>query len=183
MQLIPIDDSRRIWQVKDFFSSAEHQCLESYDWLNLPWSRGPSQESWKRRLLDFNHPDIKHISQVGISKLPEINDMLGTSFRDMGVNWWIDEPGFSVCIHTDGEIPCAMQIYHHVPGDQWGTCFYNFKSESHVRHQFLSTPNTGYLVLNHRNIDGSQPLHWHGMMNPVPENTWRLSSYWFFDLG
>jgi hypothetical protein len=73
-----------------------------------------------------------------------------------------------------------MQVYWTVPSPDYGTGFYRYKTLDSVLYQFQSRPNSGYIMLNHLESDGSQPLQWHGMFNPVPEGTIRVSSYWSF---
>ena len=80
-----------------------------------------------------------------------------------------------------GHLPAVMQLYWHQPGSEYGTGFYRYHTESSLIHQFTSDPNTGYIMLNHLDPDGNQPLQWHAMLNPVPDGTYRLSSYWHFE--
>ena len=86
-----------------------------------------------------------------------------------------------MALHTDGHVPTAMQLYWTVPGTEFGTGFYHYKNLDAILYQFDSRPNSGYIMLNHLNPDGSQPLLWHAMLNPVPANTVRVSSYWRFE--
>jgi hypothetical protein len=115
------------------------------------------------------------------SYLPQINHALHTDFSRAFGNFWLDEPGFDVAMHTDGHLPAVMQLYWHQPGTDYGTGFYRYRTRSSLLHQFRSEPNTGYIMLNHLDDDGSQPLQWHGMFNPVPLNMYRVSSYWYFE--
>jgi hypothetical protein len=73
-----------------------------------------------------------------------------------------------------------MQLYWTVPGPDWGTGFYRYKDPDSLLYQFESRPNSGYIMLNHLNPDGSQPLLWHAMLNPVPAGHIRVTSYWQF---
>lgn len=176
----PIDELRRLWQVENLVSSEELKDILAVDWLSVTWQRGPGQEGWKRRLLDWDHPEIITINQHISNQLPKINEALGTNYINFSGQFWLDEPGFDVAIHTDGELPSAMQMYWIMPDENYGTGFYFYRSPNTLQHQFMSHPNSGYILLNHVNEDGSQPLFWHGMLNTVPEGTYRLSSYWYF---
>jgi hypothetical protein len=182
MQLTPLDGEHRLWLVEDILSEEQMKDIVSIDWPSLSWKRGCMQEHWKRRQIHDDNPDIQRISKYVPVLLPKINTALGTQFKRTWCMWWLDEPGFTCDMHTDGHLPNAMQIYWLAPSEDYGTVFYHYRDPSHVKHKFLSRPNQGYLMLNHANEDGSQPLQWHNMPNPVPEGTWRLSSYWFFEL-
>lgn len=99
--------------------------------------------------------------------------------RDIYFNtiWWYNQPGFKVGTHTDGHLPSSLQLFWSAPGEQYGTKFYNSKCETDIKYDFPFIPNTGYLMLNCPNPDGSQPLQWHGMPHYVPEGSHRLTSY------
>lgn len=184
MLLSNVDSTRRLWSVQDLLDPDQVDYITSIDWPNMPWTRGPGQISWPRRLIKIDHEEIKKISGFINSKLPDINQRLETNFVSCGGVWWLDEPGFSVATHTDGELPFVMQIYWISPFDSpnYGTCFYHHKDSKTIRFHFQSQVNSGYLLLNHPEGNGSQPLQWHGMHKTVPPNTWRLSSYWYFHL-
>jgi hypothetical protein len=127
----------------------------------------------------WNEPSIKSASDAITAQLPAINQAVGTEFTQCGGQFWIDHPGFDCSMHTDAELQNSMQIYWLAPGPEYGTGFYNNK-RGDILYQFASLVNTGYLMLNHANKDGSQPLLWHAMLNPVPTGTIRVSSYWQF---
>lgn len=153
--------------------------MSSIDWLNLPWAPQLGQESWPRRrltetpeLLAINHYIADHVNDYGSA--------VGVEFDYADTYWWLDEPGFTVPIHTDGHLPSSMQLFWHMPGTDFGTVFYRSKNPADVDHAFAGTANTGYLMLNKLNSDGSQPLQWHGMLNPVPDNSFRVCSYTIF---
>jgi hypothetical protein len=73
-----------------------------------------------------------------------------------------------------------MQMFWVMPTEQHATQFYNSKRQHDIRFAPKSVTNTGYLMLNKSNTDGSQPLQWHGMLNPVPAGTIRVCSYTHF---
>lgn len=178
MQILPVDRTGRLFQVRDLLPLEQVKEIQQIDWLSLSWER--NVPGWPRRKIQQSNPEILLLDQRINDLVPEINHLLNTNFRTADGAWWLDEPGFTVGIHTDGQLPAAMQIYWIIPGAEYGTGFYLYKNCSEVQHQFLSVPNTGYLMLNHPGDHGEQPLLWHGMLNPVPEHTIRLSSYWYF---
>jgi hypothetical protein len=90
-------------------------------------------------------------------------------------------------VHTDEGIEKAgviatIQLYLFAPNEDYGTEFFTatkYKTIFDSFYKFKSIPNTGYLMLNHLTEDGSLPMQWHGMLNPVPEGCHRLSAYWY----
>ena len=82
-------------------------------------------------------------------------------------------------MHTDGELPMSMQLYF-IGDSTLGTAFYKLGTKESIWKKFEFKPNTGYMMLNGKMPDGSQPLQWHDMMTPVPENSFRVSSYTVF---
>jgi hypothetical protein len=170
----------RLWEVTDLLSQEQLLHIVNTDWMSLPWTKSPQQSAWLRRQITWDCKEIQPLCQYLDNKLDEINHAIGTDFTQSGGQFWVDEPGFAVDMHTDGHLANSLQMYWIVPGPEYGTGFYNYKTRDSLFYQFLSQPNTGYLMLNHANDNGSQPLQWHGMFNPVPEGTIRVSSYWQF---
>jgi hypothetical protein len=169
----------RLWQVTDLLPIKQAEEIVSTDWTALATSSSGGQETWLRQQVAWTDPTAQRYTGYINTSLPEINQALGTEFSNMGGHFWIDQPGFRVSTHTDGHLPNAMQLYWTVPGPDWGTGFYHFKNNS-LLYQFASEPNSGYIMLNHLAADGSQPLQWHAMLNPVPAGHIRVSSYWYF---
>ena len=179
-QFIPIVPGR-LWQVKDLLPREQAEEIVQTDWTALATSLSGGQETWSRRQVDWSDPVAQRYNSYINSCLPEINQALGTDFARAGGHFWIDLPGFTCDLHTDGELATAMQVYWCVPGPEWGTGFYHFKDPEQLLYQFCSIPNSGYIMLNHPEPDGSQPLQWHAMLNPVPEGHIRVTSYWSFE--
>jgi hypothetical protein len=176
----PVDDRGRLWAVEDLLPEDQAQELIHTDWASLAWSPSGGQESWPRRQVDWDDPTAQRLGSYISAQLPQINRALGTAFQQSGGHFWIDQPGFTVPLHTDGHVPNSMQMYWTMPGAEWGTGFYYYKNSAALMYQTVSQPNSGYIMLNHLAPDGSQPLLWHAMLNPVPEGTIRVSSYWRF---
>lgn len=178
MKIQQID--HRLWHVHDLLPQQQVDEILAIPWTELPWQKENLQEHWPRRKITNDIPEVHRVSLYIEKCLPEINQILGTEFHSCSGHWWIDEPGFTCSMHTDGHLPNAMQLYWIVPSDQYGTGFYHFKNTNSLKYQFASVPNSGYIMLNHLDPDGSQPLQWHGMFNSVPADTYRLSSYFYF---
>jgi hypothetical protein len=93
-----------------------------------------------------------------------------------GFQYWLDLPGFRPAIHTDGDLPSAVQIYLQ-PTDRTdlGTAFYHTAQADSEIHQFDSRPNSGYIMLNQPELN--RPALWHDMTQAVPEGVVRLCLY------
>ena len=177
----PVDADRCLWSVQDLLPADQLADIMATPWQDLAWSPSGGQESWPRRQVDWDDATAQRLGGYINAQLPEINRALGTDFTRCGGHFWIDQPGFTVALHTDGHVPNSMQLYWTVPGAEWGTGFYRYKRTDALIHQCVSRPNSGYIMLNHLAPDGHQPLLWHAMLNPVPEGHIRVSSYWRFE--
>lgn len=183
MDIVSIDASNRIFQVTNLLPQTLANDVLSLDWPTLTWRRPEQQENWSRRNIDAGqHPVLEKVSEFIWQQLDAIERACNVGFvgRYPSTTWWYDEPGFDVNIHTDGHLPATMQIFWIAPGKQFATQFYKSKNPTDVISELEFVPNTGYIMLNMPNKDGSQPLQWHGMLNKVPENTFRVSSYTTF---
>jgi hypothetical protein len=178
MQIVNITD--RLFQVESILPQDLVADLLALDWQSVPWARGLKQEHWSRRNLNAsNIATLEQVQQYIWQAIPQIETHCNIEFdiKFPATQWWLDEPGFDVDIHTDGEMPGSIQLFWYAPGPDWGTVFYNSKQQTDVLYQFPFVANTGYMMLNCPNPDGSQPLQWHGMLNTVPLNTYRVTSY------
>jgi len=173
-----IDD--RLWLVKQLLPQDQVQHIMSLPWADFDWQKENLQETWPRRKINSDIMPVSQVTQYIRDCLPVINQALGTKFESCDGHWWVDCEGFTCDMHTDGHLPNSMQLYWIAPGTQYGTGFYHYKTRASIKYQFDSVPNSGYIMLNHCDPDGSQPLQWHGMFNPVPSGTIRLSSYFYF---
>lgn len=180
MKLTSLDEESRLWLVEDLLPADQVDEIVATDWNAVATGPSGGQESWSRRQIAWNNPIALRYSEYINACLPEINRALGTEFKRAGGHFWIDLPGFTCALHTDGHLANAMQLYWVVPGNDWGTGFYRHKRQDSLFYQFASVPNSGYIMLNHLEPDGSQPLQWHAMLNPVPMGHIRVSSYWQF---
>ena len=178
-QFIPVVQDR-LWQVEDLLPAAQAEEIVATAWFALTQEPGPANLDHRRQIAWSDTTALRYSEYIN-QCLPEINQALGTEFKSMGGHFWIDLPGFRCDLHTDGELANSMQVYWTVPGPDYGTGFYYFKDPEQLLYQFRSTPNSGYIMLNHPNPDGSQPLQWHAMLNPVPAGTIRVTSYWYFN--
>ena len=177
MNLIEIKH-KRLYQIDGVLPLTLFNELESTNWASIEWTRPVKQETWLRRSLDSSVPILKTVTDYIENLQEEIGNLIGVELFYPGTAWWLDEPGFTVAMHTDGHVPAAMQLFWVMPTEDHGTEFYyDYKT---LQHKFKSIPNTGYIMLNQLEPDGSQPLQWHSMTNPVPNGTTRVSSYTTF---
>ena len=178
MQITPIDQDNNLFRITDLFSQDLVDKILATDWLSLPWERQPGQESWARRrikesALPWNDQWANEINTAW----PQIEEVYGIPiYHYMGTAWWLDEPGFTCSMHTDGELPGSLQLTWHGTEDS-GTTFYWYKDVSTLRYQVPMIPNCGYMMKNVTDENGYRKLLWHAMLNPVPKNTFRLNSY------
>jgi hypothetical protein len=175
MQITAVDSESNLFCVQDVFSSELVDQVLATPWLELAWTRQEGQENWSRR----------RIKDSAISWLPQWHRELGQSWTTIqqqldiklvpyyGTAFWLDEPGFTCGMHTDGELPGSL----HMPWIGTGTSFYWYKDPATLRYQVPPQPNSGYIMINQADSTGFRKLIWHGMLKPVPENTFRVTSY------
>jgi hypothetical protein len=179
MKITPVDQEPNLYLAEDVVPQPLVDKILATPWLTLPWSRQQGQESWLRRRVDDNAlPWILEWDLACHAMWSKIAHSIGHGLEDyMGTAWWLDEPGFVCPLHTDGEMPGAVQLCWIGARIDLGTTFYWYKDQVSKRYQFPMRPNTGYVMINRPNQDGYRNLLWHGMLEPVPRNTFRLTSY------
>lgn len=179
MKITPVDQEPNLYFVEDAVPQSLANVILSTPWLDLPWKPQEGQEQWHRRKIDDSAlPWALQWDLACHAIWGQIASAVGYNLADyMGTAWWLDEPGFVCPLHTDGEMPGAMQLCWIGARIDLGTTFYWYKDQASKRYQFPMTPNSGYVMINRPNQDGSRNLLWHGMLTPVPRNTFRLTSY------
>ena len=173
----PVDDSQRLFSIIDVVPDELVTAITSLDWDTIPWRRGNGQETWSRRELIVDAiPALVEYNNLILESKAQLEDIAKVKFEGHPFTmWWYDEPSFTVSLHTDGHLPSSLQVFWESDGTDYGTAFYEYKDPETVNKQFEFIPNTGYMMLNGLDDDGSQPLQWHGMLNPVL--TRRICSY------
>lgn len=179
MQVIPVDEYNNLFAVSDVFPQSLVDKILFTPWMHLRWERQLGQELWpRRRILESELPWADEWNTQIVKVVADIQQAIGIELDwPRGTSWWLDEPGFAVGVHTDGSLPGAMQITWVADNPSLGTCFYHDKGGTQVRRHFLAGANQGYLMINPVDKAGYSHLQWHGMENPVPQGTFRLSSY------
>jgi hypothetical protein len=178
MLISSIDSDNNLFQVTELVPPVLVEQIVNTPWLDLKWIRQEGQESWpRRRILDTEIPWIAEWNQYLQSQWSAISTAVGTPLQDSPATiFWLDEPGFVCPIHTDGEMEGSLHVSW-IGKPNLGTCFYHYKNPKTVRHEFKLESNNGYIMLNNSDEIGYRKLQWHGMLNPVPVNTYRLTSY------
>lgn len=179
MRITAVDHYQDLFEVSDVFPQHIVDHIMSTDWLAAPWSRQSGQETWARRRIDDSVLSwLPQWEKYFDTLLPQIEQAMNrtlTGYR--GTAWWVDEPGFTCSMHTDGQMPGAMQIAWIGAAEDLGTCFYHQRDKNTLRHRFQCQPNTGYIMINTPNSQGEHRPQWHAMLNAVPPGTFRLTSY------
>ena len=177
MQITAVDSDHNLFGVQDVFSSELVDQVLATPWLELPWTRQAEQEHWPRRRICNNAISwIPQWKQELGQCWPMIQQQLNIKldpYMGVGTAFWVDEPGFTCDLHTDG----AMSGSLHLSWIGTGTSFYWHKDPATLRYQVPALPNSGYIMINQTDSTGFRKMIWHGMLTPVPENTFRLTSY------
>ena len=149
--------------------------MMSQSWLTVDWQRQEGQETWRRRRINNASLNWAHIWDSHLETVwSDIERQLGVPIGGYsGTAFWLDEPGFECPIHTDGEMPGAMQLTWYGSG----TTFYHYKNSHSVRYQVPGQINAGYIMINLPEANKYRRLQWHGMLETVPDSSFRLSSY------
>lgn len=175
----PVDTQHDLFGVENAAPAELVNAILSTPWLDVPWTRQQGQELWPRRRIDNQALSWWTQWDEWISgEWNNIQQALGLKLQKyQGTAWWLDEPGFTCSLHTDGEMPGSMHLFWHGADLNLGTCFYTDKDSEYERHRFLMHSNCGYIMINQADNLGYRRLQWHGMLTPVPHNTFRLTSY------
>ena len=173
MFITPVDHEPNLFQVQHAVSVDLMQQIQRTDWLSQPWIPQEGQESWsRRRLINQNLSWIDQWDKELSSRWNLIETAVGRPLQPYaGTAWWVDEPGFTCTMHTDGEMPGSLHLVWQGPG----TAFYWYKKETTLRWQTPATANAGYIMINQPEPDGSRKLLWHAML--TPSNDYRVTSY------
>jgi len=178
MRIRQVDDDARLFLVEDILHEEHLREIQKINWMEQELYKCEFQQHMKYRfhLKPWNER-VNHLNSYVREQIIHINEKLGLSLPESFGVWWIDTPGAHTSIHTDGTLSEAMQLYFVAPNENHGTVFFHYKNIDTVKYRFKSIPNTGYIMDNKPREDGAHPLLWHGLVNPVPPNTIRVSNY------
>jgi hypothetical protein len=183
MQITPVDQDNNLFEIINLVPQSLVEKITQTPWLSLLYHMEPSNRDLRRRVANNQlswiaewHECIDQawsniVQATGCDHLEYFNlDGSATGF-------WIDMPSYTCPMHTDGELPGAIQMYWIAPNQDLGTTWYHYKDTTSIRHNFEFKPNTGYIMINQQNPNGYRKLQWHGMLTPVPKDSFRVSSY------
>jgi hypothetical protein len=178
MQLVPIDHINNLFQVSNAVSSDLEKKIVSTEWTRLQFVKQPGQETWSRRLIINDQLEwINQWDQEMHNSWQKLQEIIKVElYPYVETAFWLDEPGFACGIHTDGDLPGSLQL-NWIGDKNLATEFYHTKNFYDKRFSQPFIPNTGYAMVNMPGKDGSRYLQWHGMLNPVPQSTVRVTSY------
>ena len=173
MLVTPVDAENNLFRVEHAVSADLAAQVLFTDWTALPWQRQEGQESWsRRRIVDTAIPWIDQWHQEISRQWTIIEQQVGRQLKPYsGTAWWLDEPGFTCSMHTDGEMPGSMHLTWQGPG----TAFYWHRDPATLRYQTPEQPNAGYIMINQANAQGYRQLIWHAML--TSSDTYRVTSY------
>lgn len=176
MRVIPVDNHNNLFQVQDLVPESLLDKINSTTWLDLPHSVTEQQQNFVRKnivdeQLMWNNEWRDSLYLLMTTFCQQTNIKLRPWHK---TNWWIDEPGFCCPIHLDEpRVKVGLQMFWS-GNKNLGTTFYNSNNLQDVRKNFEFIPNSGYITFNQSNT-------WHAMMEPIPKDTFRLTSFTWFD--
>lgn len=178
MHITAVDNYGDLFAVIDVVSAELQKKILSTPWLDLKFVRQVGQESWPRRkIVDTEIPWLDQWNQEISEFWTQLEQALQVKLLPYtGTAFWLDEPGFSCPLHTDGEMPGSLHL-NWIGHQDLATTFYHYQTSNSLRFQQPFRPNSGYVMTNSADETGYRKLQWHGMLCPVPANTFRLTSY------
>jgi len=181
MKITQIDNNPDLFLVENILPSTLLNKIVDEDLWEYDWEDQHMQLGWcRRRLLPSAESPLSKVDNYYNNILDNIEKITNIKFahKHCWSSFWMDYEGFMCSIHEDGAERdynplLAMQIYLTEADLDLGTVFYHDNIGANRRYSFPYKANTGYLMLNH-------PGQWHGMLNKIPANHVRLSSYTYF---
>ena len=112
MLVTPVDSENNLFRVEHAVSAELAELVVATDWISLPWTRQQGQENWtRRRIVDTAIPWIDRWHTELNQHWPTIEQDIGRKLHPYsGTAWWLDEPGFTCSMHTDGEMPGSLLL-------------------------------------------------------------------------
>lgn len=179
MQITPIDQNNNLFAITGLIPQSLVDKILETDWLSLEHKLTEGNRLLRRQVQNNQLPwinewhDCMRQTWQSIVEQTTCNHL---NYADTG--FWIDMPTYTCPIHTDGELPGSIQMYWIGADTNIGTTWYHHKNQlDQTRHVFKFIPNTGYIMINQPEPNGYRKLQWHGMLTPVPDNSFRVSSY------
>lgn len=177
MKITPVDETYNLFKITDVASPEIVDRMLNTDWLSQPWSKPFLQEKWNRRQIN-NNEIINQVHDCIWGHKAVFENICKMKFASCYTMLWLDYEDFTVYPHIDNKIiKVSIQLYWSINDKNLGTTFYYDKDAQRIRYVALYIVNSGYLMIN------DFKTLYHGMLNPVPKNTYRLSTYTTFNSG
>lgn len=179
MRIDPVDHDPNLYTISDVYSADLVTKILATPWLEQPWRPQPNQESWPRRRIDLmDLPWCQQWEQETRRSWFRLSMALQRPLLQYSMAYtyfWVDMPGFTCGLHTDGHLAGAVQLAWH-GSEELATRFYTGEDRANIRLHKPFVTNTGYVMVNRTGQMHETGL-WHDMPVPVPENQYRVTSY------
>lgn len=184
MLLESVDQEPNLYRVSDVMSSDLVSKIMAMPWLDLPWQPLEGQSQRGRRCVSESCLPWSLEWDLACHALcAKISAAIGYDMGDyVRTAWYLDEPGYVCQLHPNDEMPGNMHLCWIGARIDLGTTFYWYNDLASKRCQFAMATNAGYVAISRPNHNGTKNLLWNGMLEPVPRNTFRLSSHSWFDI-
>jgi len=181
MQITPVDQDNNLFEIVDLVPQSLVDQITQTPWLSLHYKLEEGNRNLRRRVWNEQLPWINEWHDCIVQAWDTIEKQSSCEhlicINSDSTAFWIDMPTYTCPVHTDGELPGAIQMYWVGSNLDIGTTWYHYKDSTTIRHSFEFKPNTGYIMINQLETNGYRKLQWHGMLTPVPDNSYRVSSY------
>lgn len=174
MKITNVDTEYNLFRVENFYPQELLTQFTETDHLSALYKKEEMQDNWPRRKILFDTDSVyEKMDRYVKSMLDNIAGSINCPLLACDTGFWLDEPLFSMDPHLDNDgVQVSMQLYLNDNDINLGTVFYNI--DKSIRYKAEYRVNTGYIMIN-------GPSQVHGMGIPVPENTYRISSYtWMY---
>jgi hypothetical protein len=183
MQITSVDDNNNLFEIVELIPQSLVEEVLQTPWMDLQYKLEEGNRGLRRRVFNNQLPWIDKWHECIDQAWSDIVKHTGCDHLEYfnldgnATGFWIDESGYTCPMHTDGELAGSIQMYWLGASEDLGTTWYHYKDPTMIRHSFKFIPNTGYIMINKPEPNGYRKLQWHGMLNPVPDNSFRVSSY------
>lgn len=174
MKITAVDNKHDLFCVENLYPDNLLEIFLNLDHLSVPWNKEVIQHEYPRRRLIIEAGSVYEKMNLHINSIIQIlSDITKQNFIHADTGYWLDQSGFSMEPHVDNAgVFASMQIFLNNNASNLGTTFYNLDKTVRFRPEYKI--NTGYIMINNE-------AQIHGMVNPVPEMSYRISSYtWFY---
>jgi len=179
MRISAVDQTPNLFDIGDVYSPDLVEQIVATPWLDIPWQLQLNQETWARRRIDLTQMPWEKLwteqTQKFWFRLSMALRRPLLKYNPAYTYFWVDMPGFTCGLHTDGTLPGAIQLAWH-GRKNLSTQFYQDQHRTQTRFVSRFEPNNGYVMVN---TTGSmnEPGLWHDMPVAVADNEFRVTSY------